>query len=1590
MADKKAIQSKLEKSRLDLLDLSARNRLINISRSSSRSGRLEIVDELADQIFRILVDGNKPMTFLPSEDAISDKEGGDAESEGDAETVLMLQPDEDDEENIGVAARHTDTRLQTTLAPEQLQRKLLKLYYEARTFEEDQGVNSLYLAVGFLKWFEDEKSDKERFAPLLLIPVELDRKSASAKFRLKYTEDDIATNLSLQEKLKAEFGLRLPNVSDEEDISPSKYFGEVRKAIKTKTRWQVLDDDMVLWFFSFSKFLMYRDLQPDTWPGERQIEDHPLLDSLLGDGLSQDPPIIPEDENVDHYLSPLDMIHVMDADSSQSIAIEEVRQGRNLVIQGPPGTGKSQTITNLIATAVKEGKKVLFVAEKMAALEVVKRRLDAIGLGDMCLELHSHKTNKKAVLQELERTLDLLPPKNNGIEKQAEDLQQHRDKLNQHAEILHTPIQPSSVTPYRALGELVRLRAAGVKPADFRLAGCLTWSSDDKRVRDSMLQDLALHLRELGNPRKHPWRGVRLKSALRTDVDRIAAVLPDIIARVDSLLASSHELASLMGQSAPETLRDCSAVGQFAKCLINAPPMDHRAIGSPVWADHRNSIEAVLEAGVAYATAKIELKNIVAPVAWETNVLEARRHLAAHGRSWLRFFKGDYRRAQAVLRGILQGDPPSTIEEQLQLLDDLILAKKALKTLEDPQNCDRGQSAFGDRWSGLDSDWKALRKIASWEAECRESKIPGNFRDVRSRISDATTVLAPLKKVSQNLKPLLKELQSLQEQLNLDIVVAFHVKSVADAPLGLVKYRIQDWLADPEAIMKWICYDIRIRNMHEYGLGPLADKLDKAELASDEAVDYFNMAYFEDVLREAFRLHPELTTFNGASHEQLLDKFCELDVERISMARQQVAMAHYEGLPSRNGDSGEVGILRHEMKKKRKHLPLRKLLQQAGHAVQAVKPVFMMSPLSIAQYLEPGILEFDLLFIDEASQVRPVDALGAIARAQQIAVVGDERQLPPTTFFSQMVDDVDDDSEEFQAGDVESILGLCEAQNVPQRMLRWHYRSRHHSLIALSNYEFYRNRLYVVPSPSSTDHELGLQFHHVANGSFDRGGKGINEKEAAAIAEAVMEHARHRSDKTLGVGAFSVRQRDAILNEVELRRRQAPELESFFASSTSEPFFVKNLENIQGDERDVILISIGYAKDTSDYMSMNFGPLNRDGGERRLNVLITRARERCVVFSSITADDIDMSRTSARGVQALKNYLTYARTGYLDAVPLEKGGFDSPFEEQVAFSLKGQGLEVESQIGVAGFFIDLGIVDPDQPGRYLLGIECDGASYHSSRSARDRDRIRQQVLEDRGWQIHRIWSTDWFNRPEEQLRKVMAAVENAKALRARRSSGESPSWETASAPSINVIDRHETGPAHDDGGPEIDSVLYTEANLSIDSEPAIHELPVDQLATIVTKVIDIEGPIHHDEVVRRMTSLWNLQRAGSRIEGAVDNAIDEAAFHNRIVQEGSFFRVAGQSSISIRNREGVTSANLRKPDYLPPSEVREAITAVVRVNLGISFDEAAREVAQLFGLRATSALKQVIRDELDGLLSQQVVEQRNDKLYVGDAFVPTS
>ncbi len=1553
------IHEKLAHARKDLLDLSGRNRLLNTPRGRARSGRIDLVDELSEELFRLLVLEKRSLTFLPApeETAADDASAKDTSADDPAERSPGLPQPEESGEEEGVAARHRDTQLQTRLTSEALQKKLLKTFYDARTFEEEQGVNILYLALGFLRWYDPDRPDSPRHAPLLLVPVELERRSANAKFRLRYTDDEVTTNLSLQEKLQSEFGVRLPDVPDTEDLSPNAYFAEVAQAVSAQPRWEVAPNDMTLWFFSFSKFLMYRDLDPEAWPEEHPLDNHPLIAALLEHGRFEQP--APE-RAVQEEVATLDLALVTDADSSQARAIAEVRRGRSLVIQGPPGTGKSQTITNLIADAVREGRKVLFVSEKMAALDVVKRRLDRLGLGDMCLELHSHKANKRSVIDDLGRTLALGRPKLDEIQPLAEELAACRDRLDGHAQAMHSPLEPSQRTPYRIYGELVRLRAKGCPMAPFALDAAPSWSAGETQRKRELVRDVAMRLHTLGAPEEHPWRGVRLPTVLPMDAERLTAALPEIMASLETLRTIAADLGQQLGYQQEPTFADATRWIRLTEMMAQAPSAPLEQLADDIWSDGRERIDGIIQQGLALSGCRERLKGIVTQTAWSTDVWKTRCDLASFGQLKSRFFIKDWWRARCTLRELLVGKPPWALPDRLAILDELIDGQQRIEHLEDDAAQQVGRQAFSSMWRGADSDWPALAALADWERACREAGVPEDFRQTvaGANLPQAQPLAAQL---AAEAPAALEELRRLFDSVELDVASAFGVGELDDVPLDALLRRLALWRENAGRMTQWVAYCVRWRRLFDEQLDPLAEGLDNGGASASDAVDLFDAAYYEALLRKALRRFPELAEFDGLSHEQALQRFQQLDERRLALARQEVAAAHYQGLPRGVGSVGEVGLVRRETTKKRRHLPLRKLLASAGRAVQAIKPVFMMSPISVAQYLEPGRLDFDLLLIDEASQVRPVDALGAIARSSQIVVVGDDRQLPPTRFFNKLMGDTEDndDTEDLRTADLESILGLCAAQNMPRRLLRWHYRSRHPSLIAVSNREFYDDKLLVPPSPACDGSNSGLKFRFVREGQFDRGGAAINLREAQRVADAVAEHAARCQDSSLGVGAFSVSQRDAILEELELRRRHDPALEAFCAADSDEPFFVKNLENIQGDERDVIFISVGYAKDAAGRMSMHFGPLSNEGGERRLNVLITRARERCEVFSSVTAADIDLNRARARGAGALKTFLAYAETGDWTETPPADDPEHGPLLAEVADALADRGFRALPQAGAAAFFLDLA-VECGGAGRYAFGITTDGPSYRSCESARDRDRLRQQILEARGWKLHRIWAADWFQRPQEELGKLVAALETAPRPAEETEDvgprlANEPAAEEDADPEL--IERCGPPSGDDKTAGSVDVAPYVEADFDPALKRALHATPPRELAKVVTKVVKIEGPVHHDEIIRRVAALCGLHRTGRRISDAVETALCEAKSRGKVSQRGEFFSPPEPFTPPIRNREQVASATLRRPEFLPPAEIEGALISVAAAHLGVRDDEAIVEAARLLGFnRATAAL----------------------------------
>ena len=1539
-----SVQTKLDTARTELLDLSLRNPLINYKLLKARG--IEVIDESPPDVYQILVQDRKVMSFQPKH-------------EPEEDNLFFFEDDEVESDH----ARYIDSKLQTNHLSTELQRRLLNTDYTARTAIQEKGATTLYLALGMLEWYESESSEILRRAPLILVPVKINRTSVRASFRVQYTEEEIGTNLSLQEKLKAEFGIQLPDLPEADDLDRSNiqdYFQAVSEAISSIKRWSVDTSAIALGFFSFAKFLMYCDLDANNWP-DNLLTEHPVLQSVLVNGFREPKSSIDDSvPNVDKHLTLANTSHVVDADSSQALAIHDVSQGRNLVIQGPPGTGKSQTITNVIATAIAEGKRVLFVAEKMAALEVVKRNLDKIGIGDACLELHSHKMNKKTVADELKRILEINEPRATAIAEEMELLLNNRERLNNYCEAVNAPIGESGITPYDAFGQLlaVKNRLADVQ---LPILDVRQFQQTTSKFRAGLeyTTELQTHLKRMGIPVNHPFWGSRCKYFLPSDRDVLKRAMTEARKTVIGLKNSSEQLAQHLKLSTPDTCEETEDFIRAAYRVLEMPNLAGVAVQSVEWRTHSSDLEMGLNAGERLSELHNTHNHILIPEAWKQNVLEIRQMLAAYGNKWRRIFSGKYRRSRNELAGLCSQQLPKTQNDQLRMVDAILEAQRKLPYLEKIQEL--GQKLFGTRWKEQSSDWTQLQEIVKYLSALHEAvannELPEAVVTYLASNPDLDTLKSLIVTIEEYQSNYPHLLQTVISKIQLDEKIRFGSDDgLESSPFTKQVQILELWERELEKLQDIITYNHSVEHLGNEGFAEIVEITNIWPEASESLSDLLKYAWYSARVETAMREHPILASFSSDTHQHIVERFKELDRSLLEYNKAKVAYKHWKHLPRHEMSTGQLGLLRREFKKKRRHLPIRQLMNKAGNAIQAIKPVFMMSPLSVATFIPPNSVEFDLVIFDEASQVKPVDAFGAIVRGEQTVVVGDSRQLPPTDFFDKHIEDNDENTEENLTGDTESILDLFSAQNAPERMLRWHYRSRHESLITVSNVEFYSNKLQLFPSPDAAKKEVGLVYHYLSDTTYDRGGSRSNPEEAKIVAEKVMEHARSHPNFTLGVATFSTAQMEAIQNALELLRREDPSCEqTFFNAHPQEPFFVKNLENVQGDERDVIFISIGYGRDVNGKLTMNFGPLNKRGGERRLNVLITRARRRCEVFTNLTADDLDPGPANPPGVVALKRYLKYAQTGELDIPELTGKPPDSPFEEEVADALRTCGYEIAHQIGSAGYFIDLGVKDPERPGRYLLGIECDGATYHSAQSARDRDRLRQQVLEGLGWCIHRIWSTDWFRNQDQELKKAAEAIEAAKVhIPSSHSNTENNTQGSNEGEEEREIGVDTT--IHPTPEPKTNSLTkkYRLSELVVSTGVRdLHTVPLNTMANWIQRVVEIESPVHLNEIAKRIASAVGIKRIGNRIQNSVKTAAKYAGRSESVQIKGEFLYWTEQGQITVRDRSELPSAS-RKLQFVAPEEIETAIKQITTNALGIELDDLFREVGKLFGFGTVS------------------------------------
>ncbi|GAA4086393.1 AAA domain-containing protein [Nonomuraea soli] len=1123
-------------------------------------------------------------------------------------------------------------------------RRVQTIHRKARELLEERGIRAAYLAVGLARW---DELFLQPAAPVLLRGLTITPTRARHDDFELGLDDESEVNPVLLHKLATVFGAVAERA---EDLRAAATAAEVPGF--------AIEDRLVIGTFTYAKLPMVRDMQA---AGDL-LADSDVVAAIAGDAEAQEL-LSADGGHVAALDSPQDDYSVLDADSSQRSAIAAVLSGRSLVVHGPPGTGKSQTIANLVAALVARGRKVLFVAEKRAAIDAVLSRLKGVELGDLVLDIHEGTRDRAGIARDLGQTLDLAQSLAAGPAEDLDDrLVDRQRRLSDHVAGLHEKHPPWGLSAFQIQSSLLGI------PDQARTPVRLVPPDRIDRAAAELLRDELREFAHLGGfslrPRATPWYGAALRD-------------PEQARQACALASRLH--SHLLPLLAYRVDRSCAEAGL-------TPP-----------SDHPSRVERVrLFAGIAATLAR-----------FSPRVFGSDPDLLAQATGGAGTFGQRAARKQARALWLGQDKP-----EREHLHAALSQAADQLR-----------------EWNRLRADGPA------------ETASPGGGHATGSAPSPPPDLPDLLRLVGE----CEAQLTSLRAYVRLP-------DDPADTLAALTADQDTAWKL-PRLYQLGTRFDA-------LGLGQLLDELARREAGADLAAAAFDHAWYAAILDHIRVRDPRYAAHRGEALDEISGDFRERDVRHLSANRTRVRHAWAARLrEAEDRHPLQARVIRKQAALRRGHLPLRRLLDQSGDVLFALKPCWAMSPLIVSQVL-PATRLFDVVIFDEASQIVPADAVPAIMRAHQIVVAGDDRQLPPTNFFRQVGDGLsegeedEDDLVSFGAG-FESVLDALRPL-LPTWPLTWHYRSRDERLVAFSNTRIYGGALTTFPGVFRGD----CLRHVVVAQTPGPGQETSVTAEVDKVVELILDHARARPGESLGVIALGMRHADRI--DAALRQALAVhhELEDFFAEDAAEPFFVKNLERVQGDERDAIILSIGYGKHPDGRMRYQWGPLLRDGGERRLNVAATRAKHRLTLVSSFSSHDVDRDRVTKAGARLLADYLEYAGSG---GTPVDAGGASAldPFEASVRDRLALFGITVVPQYGVGGFRVDFAATHPRDPGRMVLAIEADGPSYRDSRSTRDRDRLRKEHLERLGWSFHRLWSTNWFHNPQREIAKLRAAYERA-------------------------------------------------------------------------------------------------------------------------------------------------------------------------------------------------------------------------------------
>ncbi|WP_311260490.1 DUF3320 domain-containing protein [Microbacterium sp. WCS2018Hpa-9] len=1598
--DARRLPARVSSWKNSLLDLSLRNRLINYTPSAGHS---IAVPQPALAAFEDLINSGSAITLLPS-DRIPD-----------VDKTRGVQFGRDLPEAARSDMLMSRKSAYVDITEGAYTSRLRALAYKARTIAEETGANNLYVAFGMLRW---RFNDRDLRSPLILVPVTLEPAGRGSVFRIRVDETGESTpNYCLLEKLRVTHGIRIPGLEnpakDEAGINLAAAFAAARQGLAEARLPFTVEDSADLSILQFGKYRLWKDLD-ESW---ETFTSNPLVKHLVHTPTAafEDPSPSPTSVDLDALGTSLPV----PADSSQLDAVSEAVADRTFVLEGPPGTGKSQTITNLLAHAIVNGKRVLFVAEKRAALDVVKQRLDAVGLGPFSLDLHDKGARPNAVRAQLKEALETSArPDGAALSAQNENAVSSRSTLRRYADRLHES-NTAGMSFYTSRDRLLAFEP-DAPTLDIPTAFVSTSSTtqiDFVRTTLRRLPDTA----DLVRPAElNGWGFVDVTSHDPSDIGALHRAAMDFDQAIGDVFVTTGESPALSHSTSPEFIERWSQ-------LAGAPRFSLESLDQLLPRVRSGELSALQQHLRTLTAASPQWTNTVSLDALSANPAPGAVHIAAQAADASGFF-GRRKRQRSALEMFgdsllvpLKSVSPKSIAQLTGQVEATAASAAALRNglLSLPV------SVVSAGWNPFDAtdaaraasqlDWLVW---LSGALELRPHDLDATILRETYRTSPADPALSgALAKLGTAWRSL--EVMA-SPKVGAGVLKSWaSPRAVVDAWGATRGSRALD-TSTPTSLQRWVAFARALEPLRSYGLSDAHAALISGRVLADDASIAFDKGVAASSLVE--REHAQgLEMFDPQAHSRSVERFTSSTAAiRAELPRWIPA----EILGRRKIDAaysgGRLGELKRQIGRQRGGLSVRGLMDGYADLITQITPCVLASPESVSRFFPATGDLFDIVVFDEASQIRVPDAIGAMGRSNSVVVVGDSKQMPPTS-FADVVTDSDEvvTTDSTAIADEESILSECVQAQVPRRWLSWHYRSQDEALIAFSNHKYYDGRLASFPAPwptrsssrpSVSDHGVSLVR---VDGHFNRSGRGrdlrTNIVEARAIVgDIARRFAASDTPPSLGVVTFNAQQRSLI--ESLLRDESDDRIAA--ALDQRDGLFVKNLENVQGDERDTILFSVAFSSNERGDLPLNFGPLSRAGGERRLNVAITRARREVILFASFDPSDLRAEQTSSVGIKHLRSYLQLAADGIDEnADEVDRSGFVDRHREEIATALRDRGHVLQTDIGLSDFRVDIAVAATDDPEQPALAILLDGPTWRERRTVTDRDALPTDVLKGlMNWPgVERVWLPEWLQQRERTLDRIDSAVREATSAAHRAAEeavAKTPSPDVEGLAAVASVASETSAP--DEPGSR---AAVSEPGLLAQSAPApvvadlqhprirdfsewssrtaggiavLDALPspaaAQRVRDLVHEVITHEGPIHRMRLVKLVAGAFGLSKVhASRAEAILRCVPSE------------FVRSNDRAVLWPRDVDPRTWRDVRRPvegsarplEHVPLAEIANAMAVVAALSGGMTDEEIKRESLGLFGgKRVTSGIGDRLSEALDTGLSTGRLERRSEGLIM--------